>query len=212
MPNIVVDLASFYYSYSAMTKFKWVNKISKKPNAHMVLAKRVLGIKVGRLTVVGIHSGSDGRFHCTCRCSCGNLCSPRSDRIIDKTTKSCGCLQKEAAQKQGRKMKKHGFADKIPEYAVWLTMKQRCLNPNRPDWPRYGGRGIKVCERWVRSFALFIEDMGRRPTGLTIERRDNEGNYSPHNCYWATHSQQNKNRRPFKRFRKKSHKLSHEVG
>lgn len=83
-----------------------------------------------------------------------------------------------------------------PEYQSWGSMKARCDNPNRLDYPLYGGRGITVCERWSRSFVAFLEDMGARPLGHTLDRIDPNGNYEPSNCRWATPQQQTKNRRP----------------
>ncbi len=83
---------------------------------------------------------------------------------------------------------------KTPGYTSWKTMRQRCNNPNNTNYHHYGGRGITICDRWD-SFANFIEDMGERPEGLTLERRNTNGNYNPTNCYWATQSQQITNRR-----------------
>lgn len=80
-------------------------------------------------------------------------------------------------------------------YDVWVSMKQRCFNSRCPKYPDYGGRGITVCERWL-IFNNFYEDMGDKPEELTLERVNNDGDYEPNNCKWATRSEQNRNRRP----------------
>lgn len=83
-----------------------------------------------------------------------------------------------------------------PEYRTWIGMKLRCLNVNRQDYPRYGGRGISICERWEKSYEQFLADMGRRPTPqYSLDRIDTNGMYEPGNCQWATRSQQSRNRR-----------------
>lgn len=90
----------------------------------------------------------------------------------------------------------HGMT-RTPEYRVWVSMHQRCGNPNNPAWSNYGSRGITVCERW-RSFEHFFSDMGWRPADMLIDRINNDGNYEPANCRWATRSVSNLNRRPRK--------------
>ena len=89
-----------------------------------------------------------------------------------------------------------GFASvKHPLYKTWSGMKRRCTRAAAADYARYGGRGIRVCERWLNSFADFVADMGPRPPGTSIDRINNDGNYEPSNCRWATNEQQYSNRR-----------------
>ena len=96
--------------------------------------------------------------------------------------------------KSGKYLPVHGL-EQHPLYHTWRNMVNRCTNSNRPDYERYGGRGITVCARWIDSPQLFIDDMGERPAGHSIDRIDNDKGYSPDNCRWATASQQGKNTR-----------------
>ena len=92
---------------------------------------------------------------------------------------------------------KHDMS-KTSEWNIWVNMKQRCDNPKQPRYIDYGGRGISVCDKWQTSFENFLEDMGKRPEGMTLDRIDNDKGYYPENCRWATYQQQNLNKRLYK--------------
>lgn len=141
----------------------------------------------GRLTALEI-KGRDcsGAAMWKCQCTCGNTKTISGSNLRAGRTKSCGCLQKERATT-------HGMT-KTSEYPTWADMKRRCINPNHAAYKYYGGRGITVCKEWLHSFETFFKDMGERPSGLTLERIDNDKGYYLENCIWATPTEQGRNR------------------
>lgn len=161
------------------------------------------GETYGRLSVTGRAPNWHGHVMWQCRCSCGKSVIVRASSLTGGNSKSCGCLVREKMRQVGRANGTHRKSH-FPEYAVWKTMIARCYNKKNNRYHLYGARGIRVCKRWLESFEAFLEDVGRRPAPkLSIDRYpDTNGNYEPSNVRWATASQQNKNRRPFKRRRK----------
>lgn len=147
------------------------------------------GKTFGRLTVVGRSTG-DTRSGWVCRCECGvTKVVPRGPLIYGRTV-SCGCQRREKLIKRSRT---HGQS-KTPTWHTWAQMVSRCTRPGASHYEHYGGRGIRVCDAWL-SFEGFLADMGLKPEGMSIERKDVNGNYEPGNCTWIPIAEQMANRR-----------------
>ena len=128
-------------------------------------------------------------------CDCGNEKLIWATNVKRGHTQSCGCFHRESSAKNGRALRRHGYTGK-PEYGTWQGMHQRCGNTKDKDFCKYGGRGIKVSDKW-KTFDAFIADMGEKPTRYhSLDRIDVNGDYAPGNCRWATAKEQNRNKRP----------------
>ena len=153
----------------------------------------LVGKRYTRLKVLQ-HRGSGTWL---CQCDCGKRVILKGNNL-KRGTKSCGCLRREKLSTNPIRLR-HGMSRR-KEYYAWCSMRKRCYNQKNKSYPKYGGRGIRVCKRWLKGFDNFLEDVGYAPSRThSIDRENVNGHYEPNNVRWATKREQSLNRRPFKR-------------
>lgn len=161
---------------------------------HRIFTDRT-GQRYGRLLVLSLYDmvkNADTRW--LCRCDCGNEHVARSVCLQGGSSRSCGCLAKEVMKAVHTTHGETIGGKDTREFRAWRAMRRRCYDTTRQNYAAYGGRGIKVCKRWL-VFENFLADMGRCPTGLTLDRINTNGNYEPGNCRWADWTTQSRNKR-----------------
>lgn len=162
-----------------------------------MIRRDLTGQRFGRLVVLNrVPSIRTGKLRTAwhCRCDCGAETIKITEVLTDGRTRSCGCLRAEATR---RRSLRHGHAvgyRASRTHHAWQKAKERCYNPHSERYPRYGGRGIAMCDRWRNDFAAFLADMGECPPGLSLDRINVDGDYEPGNCRWATAGEQARNR------------------
>ncbi len=166
----------------------------------MAKPKDITGRTFGRLTALRSIQATARGYIWKFRCSCGRTLYRHKAWVLSGNTLSCGCLRKDAITKHGyqkgvmNNRKLRNLSTKV--YTAYHAMRQRCLNPRSSGYKNYGGRGIKICSRWLNSFVNFAEDVGFPPSYMhTIGRIDNEGGYKPSNVGWFTRKEQMENTR-----------------
>lgn len=154
-------------------------------------SNEMIGKKFGNWTVLSICGSKFNSYTYNCKCDCGRIYEVYGPHLVRKKDKSTQCRICSNQFKSVQNIE-HGFA-KSSTYKIWSAMKARCANPKTTHYHRYGGRGIKVCERW-NEFRNFIKDMGERPEKMDLDRIDNNGNYELSNCRWISHNENCNNR------------------
>lgn len=159
-------------------------------------------IRFGRLTAVRRIENGSHISTWLCVCDCGNQTEVKLGNLRNGHSTSCGCIRKEFEHNL-----RHGHdrtGRRTPTLRSYIGAKTRCFNKNSPKYPDYGGRGITMCKEWQDSFPAFLRDMGECPPGHSIDRIDNNGDYEPGNCRWATPKQQGMNKRPYRNSKRSS--------
>ena len=154
-----------------------------------------VGQKFGRLTVLAFGKKGRREIYALCKCECGNLSCCGVQNLKSGHSTSCGCLRRELlVARQREKMTSHGLS-RHPLYWTWINMVARCYNKNHAHYPDYGGRGIAVCDEWLSIEGFVASAPKGRLANLTLDRIDNDGDYTPQNCHWASRIIQGNNKR-----------------
>lgn len=162
----------------------------------------LVGKRFSRLSVLSRHAinSPSNKVRWVCDCDCGTTTLVTTQALIGGNTKSCGCMRVDVSRLNGQRRTTHGLTG-TSEYKAWQSMRDRCYNRKCDQYKNYGARGIQVCQRWLDSFENFLEDMGPKPDpSLSIDRENNDGNYEPNNCRWASATEQNSNKRTNRKF------------